>query len=381
VTYDLVVVGGGPAGLATAILGRLDGLRVVVLERRRPPLDKACGEGLMPAGVRRLGEMGVVLPPADWAPFAGVRFIDGELEAVARFGTGQGRGIRRTTLSAALVERALAVGVDLRFDADVTRWGADAAGGWAETRDGRYDGRVLVGADGLHSRVRSLLGGASARRHQRFGIRRHYAVAPWSHHVEVYFGDGFEAYVTPIGGGEVGVALLGESAVLRRHDLVASLPRLAAHLGDAAPTSASRGAGPLEQVVRHTAGRGVALVGDASGYVDALTGEGLTLAFAQARALVDTVVKGAPLAEYVVAHRALTRSYVELTRLLLAVTRRRAVRRAVIAALAEEPTTFERLLSAIADGQHLELRALGRVAGRAATDLARGLVSPRTQRS
>lgn len=378
-TFDLVVVGGGPAGLATAIYGRLEGLRVAVLERRRPPIDKACGEGLMPAGVRLLCEMGVVLPPSEWAPLAGVRFIDGELEAVARFGTGQGRGIRRTTLSAALVVRALAVGADLRFDADVTRLGADAGGGWVETRDGRCDGRVLVGADGLHSRVRSLLGGASARSRRRFGIRRHYAVAPWSHHVEVYFGEGFEAYVTPISVGEVGVALLGEAPVLRRHDLVASLPRLAAHLGDAVPTSVSRGAGPLEQVVRHTAGRGVALVGDASGYVDALTGEGVTLAFAQARALVDTVVKGAPLAEYVVAHRALTRSYVELTRLLLAVTRRRRLRHAVITALAAEPITFERLLSAIADGRHLELRALGRVAGKAVRDLARGLLSPRPQ--
>ncbi|MGB6361235.1 MAG: FAD-dependent oxidoreductase, partial [Thermoanaerobaculia bacterium] len=66
---DVVVVGGGPAGLATAIAARDLGLAVTVLERRQPPIDKACGEGLMPDGVRRLAALGVRLEPERARPF------------------------------------------------------------------------------------------------------------------------------------------------------------------------------------------------------------------------------------------------------------------------------------------------------------------------
>mgnify|MGYP000355581156 CR=1 FL=1 len=78
---DLLIVGGGPAGLATAIAARLAGLTATVLDRSRPPIDKPCGEGLMPAGVARLEALGVRLAEGAGRPFRGIRYRDGELVA------------------------------------------------------------------------------------------------------------------------------------------------------------------------------------------------------------------------------------------------------------------------------------------------------------
>ncbi|MFN8627964.1 MAG: FAD-dependent oxidoreductase [Candidatus Binatia bacterium] len=112
---DLVIVGGGPAGLATAICAAQRGLSAVVVERRGRPLDKSCGEGLMPGGVAALAAMGVEIPAAERAPFHGIRYVDGEIVADGRFANGPGWGIRRTALVDAMVARAQVLGVGLRY--------------------------------------------------------------------------------------------------------------------------------------------------------------------------------------------------------------------------------------------------------------------------
>jgi flavin-dependent dehydrogenase len=116
-------------------------------------------------------------------------------------------------------------------------------------------------------------------------------VAPWTDLVEVHWRPGFEVYVTPVGRDEVGVAVLGPRG-LDLAAAVAACPPVADRLAGVAPADAVRGAGPLRQ--RSTArvrGR-VALVGDAAGYVDALTGEGLAVGFAAARELAAAVAAG-----------------------------------------------------------------------------------------
>ena len=115
---DLAIVGGGPAGLATAIEARLAGLSVAVLDRRRPPLDKACGEGLMPDAVSRLAALGVEVAGR---PFRGIRYLDGATAAEGTFPGPPGMGVRRTALHAALVRRAEEVGVALRWGAHPRR--------------------------------------------------------------------------------------------------------------------------------------------------------------------------------------------------------------------------------------------------------------------
>jgi 2-polyprenyl-6-methoxyphenol hydroxylase-like FAD-dependent oxidoreductase len=451
---DVLVVGGGPVGLATAIRCALAGLSVTVAEPRAAPIDKACGEGVMPAAVRRLAALGVT---PDGYPLRGIRYLDAGHRADARFRHGDGLGVRRTVLHAALAARAAALGIPV-IPARVTTFERHAEHMTAAGVEARY----LVAADGLHSSIRRQLereapgratldratlnreapgratlgreaaavqrGGAafgSVRGPRspvpRYGLRRHFRVTPWTDLVEVHWTPEAEAYVTPVAADVVGIALLfgrprgggaagrdmdgppaggrpgnglhgdeqlgggqlmdgqfegqpdmdgppagglhgdglpgngpGRAAPLRpgigRDDArgeaggdgtrqaaghgglrvetdsdgtreaagragiriaasgdatgvtaggdfaarLAAFPALRERLGDALPASEVRGAGPMRQNVRRRVYGRVLLVGDASGYVDALTGEGIGVGLAQAEALAACLAADRP---------------------------------------------------------------------------------------
>jgi flavin-dependent dehydrogenase len=236
-----------------------------------------------------------------------------------------------------------------------------------ETAGGEVRARFVVGADGLRSKVRAWAGLAAGlatgeRTRRRFGVVRHFRCAPWSARVEVHFGDRAEAYVTPLASDETGVAILwngdgeGFDALLARR-----LPaELAARLSGVPALGLDRGAGPFAQVTRgRVAAARIALVGDAGGYLDALTGEGLALAFEQALALGDALAAG-DLAGYERAARRAARRPELLTRLALAAARHPALRRRVVAALARDPELFSRLLGALGAGRPLAQVGLGR---------------------
>lgn len=313
---DVLVVGGGPIGLAAAIEARMAGLSVTVVEPRASPIDKACGEGLMPGAVSALARLGV---DPQGNGLAGISYQGGGRRADHGFRHGRGRGVRRTTLHAALAQRAEELGVELIHgkaesftqDADfvAVRLGGD---GGTVVR-----ARWMLGCDGLHSTVRELAGlAAPTRGPRRFGQRRHFAVAPWNDLVEVHWTPSAELYVTPVGDLEVGVAVLGPQHT--DYDAAVSLvPHLAARLDGAAVTTSTRGAGPLRQrTLSRTAGR-VLLVGDASGYVDAITGEGIRIGLAQARAAIECILAGEP-KRYEREWRRVTRDFRMLTTGLVA---------------------------------------------------------------
>lgn len=298
-TTDVLVAGGGPVGLAAAIEARLAGHDVVVVEPRPGAIDKACGEGLMPGTLRALTRLGV---DPDGHVLRGISYRAPGRHVDHPFRSGPGRGVRRTTLHAALAARAAELGVRVE-QGRVTEVDQDADGVHA----GGVDARWLLACDGLHSTVRRAVGLDADERpaggRRRFGLRRHFRVAPWTDLVEVHWAPAAEAYVTPVGADLVGVALLGPPG-MAFDDVLAGVPELVDRLGDAEPAGGVRGAGPLRQrAVRRTAGR-VRLVGDASGYVDALTGEGLRVGLAQARAAVLTLDDP----------RAYERAWVEATR-------------------------------------------------------------------
>jgi len=206
----------------------------------------------------------------------------------------------------------------------------------------------LVAADGLHSPVRRMLGlqrGRQRGSHRRYGIRRHYAIAPWTDLVEVYWAGEVEAYVTPVDGGTVGVALLGPRQ-LDLDDALASIPGLSDRLGSADAVTASLGAGPLlQRTTSRTSGR-VLLAGDASGYVDALTGEGLRVGFAQARSAVAAVVAGDP-TRYEREWRAESRDFRILTTALVAAARS-PLRSRIVPAAARLPLLFGGIVERLA---------------------------------
>ncbi|HEX5566803.1 MAG TPA: FAD-dependent monooxygenase, partial [Streptomyces sp.] len=192
---DLLVAGGGPAGLAAAIHGTLAGMETVVVEPRRAPVDKACGEGVLPGGVRMLRDLGVDLDRVGGRELRGIRYVDGPHRVQASFRGGPGLGVRRTELHRALWLRAAGLGVRIvpgRVGEVRQEDGAVLAAGWRA--------RWMIAADGLHSPVRRTLGlQGRVCGVRRYGLRRHYRVAPWTDHVEVYWSARGEAYVTPVG--------------------------------------------------------------------------------------------------------------------------------------------------------------------------------------
>lgn len=332
---DVVVVGGGPIGLAAATYAARAGMHTIVVEQRPGTVDKACGEGLMPTAVARLRALGV-RPPGQ--PFHGIRYVEGRHQAEAFFSAGTGLGVRRTALHAALAEAAGAAGVHC-----VTgRVGAIQQDETSVTAAG-VRARWLLAADGLHSGVRRSMAlesspRRSARRPRRYGLRRHVAIEPWTDLVEVHWSTDAEAYVTPVGSRQVGVAVLFSG---RGHydRWLERFPLLAERLRGVASSSHIRGAGPLLQQTRHRVAGRVLLVGDAAGYVDALTGEGINVGLASAQAAVDCIRHDRP-QDYEARWKLLSRPYRTLTEGLVWARHQPLLRPAIVPAATRFPGVF-----------------------------------------
>ncbi|MGB2677383.1 MAG: NAD(P)/FAD-dependent oxidoreductase [Candidatus Acidiferrum sp.] len=339
---DVFVVGGGPAGLVAAVAARKKGFAVTLADGAEPPIDKPCGEGLMPETQAALRELGITADGSEGYEFRGIQFIHMGKQVAADFPEGKGMGLRRPLLHAMLVAQAEHSGARLLWKTPVSAISPEGV----QLKNGLVQTRWIVGADGGGSRVRRWSGlEATAQRTQRFATRRHYRVRPWSEYMEIHWGRGAQAYVTPIGKEEVCVVVMAERlADADFAKVLGELPELRERLSGAELASRERGAiTAMHRLQRVTRGN-VALVGDASGGVDAITGEGLRLAFRQSLALAGAMECN-DLSCYERAHRELARRPVRMGKLMLLLGRNEVLRRRSFAALASKPQLFEDLLA------------------------------------
>jgi len=343
VKTDVLIVGGGPAGLAAAIASRLKGFTVTVADSTRPPIDKACGEGLLPAAPAALAKLGIELNRDCAFPFRGIRFLGDGASVEASFPSGTGWGVRRTRLHQLLADRASELGVRLLWGTCVTNPSEFASCRW------------IVGADGQISRVRRMHGlDAAIKESSRFGFRRHYQIEPWADCVEVHWAAGCQIYVTPVGANEVGVALLTRDPHQRVDDALQHFPELQRRLSGAPFSSTERGAVTMSRRLRRVVRDRTALIGDASGSVDAITGEGLSLSFRQAIALSDAMAAG-DLELYERDHRRLIRKPLLMADVMLLLDRSPWLRRRALRLMAARPEIFGSLLALHAGRQQLAL--------------------------
>jgi menaquinone-9 beta-reductase len=347
---DILVVGAGPAGLAAAIASATKGLHVEVVDAMLPPIDKACGEGLMPDAMRALAGLGFNLNrdlrEIENHLLGGIRFLNEQpaVSTEATFPTSPGRGIRRTVLHQFLLDRALALGVRFHWENSVQSIEATSTGHLLRTNRKTLRARYLIGADGHQSRIAAWAGLSEATIHsRRVGLRQHYAITPWTNFVEVYWSDHGQAYVTPTAPNEVCVAFLSNTKTPTAEQALKSYPTLQRHLASATPSSVPRGSITLGRNLRRVTANNIALIGDASGSVDSVTGSGIGLSFRHATALA-AALHNDDLSLYQHAHRRIQLPASLMSRGLLLISRSPRLRAQTLNSFERHPILFERLL-------------------------------------
>lgn len=285
---EVIVVGGGPAGAATAARLSGAGFDVLVLDRAAFPREKACAEFLSPGAVDGLAQLGMLdLVGAHGAWQLGMRIVSERSAFTVRYRDGQrGLGIPRPTLDALLLDRARKAGARVHERTGVV--GALVERGFVSgvrLRNGRtLRARFVVAADGLRSPVARSLGLERAPRWpQRLGLVARVRGVEASPYGLMAVGRGGYCGVAAVGGGETSVGMAvaertrfaGESAAALFARMVASLPAVREATAGSARTTAIRGLAPLARRVRRVSGPGYLLVGDAAGSTDPFTGEGV----------------------------------------------------------------------------------------------------------
>jgi menaquinone-9 beta-reductase len=341
VSTDVFVIGGGPAGLAAAIAARQQGFRVTVADGARPPIDKACGENLMPDAIAPLEQLGIRFAQDECHALHGVRFWVGERAADARFSSACAIGVRRTTLHRLMTERAAGLGVDLLWGTPVTGISRDGIMLGSRTLAAKW----IVGADGANSRMRRWAGlEASRQTGPRYGFRLHYRIAPWTDLIELYWDRDAQGYVAHVTEDQVCIGLMSRDPRMRAEEALRCFPALEAQLRGAEIVSKERGALSLTRKLNRVHRENVALVGDASGTVDAISGEGLGLAFSQAIVLAECLRSG-ELKNYEREHRRLASRPTLMARLLLTLDGRPWLQRRALKVFHRRPELFRRLLA------------------------------------
>jgi flavin-dependent dehydrogenase len=367
---DIAIVGAGPAGLGTAVLFARRNLRVIVCEKKQLPIDKACGEGIMPWATPFLGSLGLgrFLAGGHTHPFSGIRIIaPNHTRLDAPFKTGVGVGVRRLALSEALLLLSRKCpSVELCEHTTALSCTSTPDGFILRTNRGDVSTRLLIGADGLHSRVRHWAGLARPMwGAQRYGTTQHFEVKPWSPYVEIHFQPNLEAYVTPCGPRLVGIAFLWDKARLsvkgtddeRLDFFLSCFPEIKARVQHSNLAGALQSSGPFMQQTAGAVSPGMALIGDAAGYADPITGEGIGMGWLHAHLLSQRLADFLPhnvpmpiLERYGKDVEVLTRKHMTHARMLLAISQSPLLLKATSQLAAAAPQIVTHIAQRIANG-------------------------------
>jgi flavin-dependent dehydrogenase len=358
---DVAVVGAGPAGAAAALFAAQRGLRVIVIDKQAFPRDKPCGEGLMPSGrpaLRELGLEAVVLsggaPPLEGVQFGRVEEPPVAVPFPANAGERAGLGIRRITFDAQLAE-ALNRHSLIRFSPatearDIRR---DNDGrSMVITATGEIRARFVAVADGLRSALRHRLGWTvGPRPPHRYGIVGHWVmhapVDPW---VRITFDRGLEVYEGPVAGNQRMVALLcyqdrmAEFAGQLESHYRTIARTVQAGLRQADLVGSVSAVGPFWYGATTVADHGIFLIGDAAGFTDPITAEGIATGLRQARAFADALTSSNPERAYRRAHRQITKDPHRVAALFLRLSRTPALVDRAIRNHGRSPQTLTKLL-------------------------------------
>jgi menaquinone-9 beta-reductase len=370
---DVLIAGGGPAGLAAGIVLASCGIQTLICEKGRLPMDKACGEGIMPTGVGELDRLGVRghIGSDDYRPILGVRYVLKDGKSIkASFKEGVGMGISRLSLSQGLMTKAQEFKSCLKINEGerVEAVGREDMRIVVRTTSATYHPTLLILATGTKSTTLDKQDPVTLpRRNMRWGAKQHYRLNPWSNAVEVYWGEGMEAYVTPLQEELVCIAYLWDRSL---HPSIPGGKKLISSLEDNFPDLRNRlqvsdpigppiSTGPMERRIHKTIGEGYLRMGDAAGYLDALTGEGISLALSQAAALQSTVVPhiemrrttGMSLTEtdlqaFARTHKRIIRPYLQVTEIALWLNQHSEEANRLFWVLRKNPEYFQQVLSA-----------------------------------
>ena len=295
---DVIVVGAGPAGAMAATLLAREGVRVRLFDRARFPRPKLCGDTLNPGALRVLADHLDVSPLLDRSlPLQGMVLTGpGGVRVTGAYGHGlTGRAILRRDFDDWLLRHAAAAGarvaegVAIREplvdrDGVVTGVRADANGSAAT-----YHARLVIGADGRSSRLARALGlAAHPRRPRRWAIGGYFdGVRELTAMGEMHVRRGRYIGVAPIPGGLANACLVvphgsGDAAMRQPGDLLiaalAADPELRPRFADARLIESPQVLGPMAVDASGCGAPGVLLAGDAAGFIDPMTGDGLRFA-------------------------------------------------------------------------------------------------------